>query len=135
MKTLLITDKSILAIHSPKVITLSTTHKKAYHPQTLEIQWKNQSWGKRKNKKWKNTHQRDFPNLVPLGNFCEGRERNLEIYSVKNNIVNHKSGNWRIWISKEWNDFDGERRVENWKNAKLMVRVKECVRLFIVSWI
>ena len=135
MKILLITDKSILAIHSPKVITSSATHKKAYHPQTIEIQWKNQSWGKRKNKKGKNTPQRDFPNLVPLGNFCKGRESNLEIYSVKNNIVNYKSGNRRIWTSKEWNDFDGEWRVENWKNAKLMVRVKECVRLFIVSWI
>ena len=32
----LITDKPILATHSPKVITLLATHEKAYHPQTLK---------------------------------------------------------------------------------------------------
>ena len=49
----------------------------------------------------------------------------LEIYSVKNNIVNCTGGNWKVWTWKELIGFKGENnelRIGKWLNL-------------IVSWI
>ena len=53
----------------------------------------NRSWGKRKNKKGKDTPQTDFPNLMSLWQLLRRQKEQLEIYNVKNNIVKQE---WQL---------------------------------------
>ena len=58
-----------------------------------------------------------------LATFVEVEKVQLEIYNVKNNLVNCRSGNWRVWTSKEPIGFEGKMKSwelkDGWINGEL----------------